>query len=265
MSKVHIFIDGSWFFHVCAPNADGVLARKLAEPRSFRLDFNKLKSTILEHIQSQLSDCTEIGDCFNVTSIFSFPDDYDSWVGQCVDGHEITQADIQKPKNNVRNRTAFVTRSFQAGFKEESVIRPQITQRKLLRYINKQYREKEVDSTVVALIVKYAITKHNDYFAVIAGDADIMPALMITCPDYTKNICLVTSHPNELEQRHQLTAQKYLDFNFEIDPLFLQNQVNKIIEGDYVYRCNCCQRLYVQSTPTSTRQMPYCEICKPTA
>lgn len=54
-------------------------------------------------------------------------------------------------------------------------------------------------TTVVAMLVKYAITHQGDYFAILAGDADILPAINIAYPEFTNNVCLVTTHPDEMD------------------------------------------------------------------
>ena len=48
-----------------------------------------------------------------------------------------------------------------------------------------RYQEKQVDTTVVALLVRDAIEHPDDCFALVAGDADILPAIQVAYPNYT--------------------------------------------------------------------------------
>ena len=84
------------------------------------------------------------------------------------------------------------------------------------------YREKQVDSTVVALLVKSAITHPQDYHALVTGDADMIPAITTAFPEYTKNILVVSTHPDELDPKHRQSSFSYLDFSFDLPPFFLQ-------------------------------------------
>ena len=74
INKVHIFIDGSWLYRVCITS--GALLREVV---CVNIDFNKLKSYILEHIK-KMDQNVQLGDCYYITSIFDIPNDIDSWV-----------------------------------------------------------------------------------------------------------------------------------------------------------------------------------------
>jgi len=263
MACVHIFIDGSWLYKVCGTK--GVLAKQLVEPKQFRLDFGKLKETILKHVSQQFSGCTAIGGCYNVTSIFNLPSDFDTWVGRSVKTAEglrfIQQRNIEITRSNVQDREAFSKNAVDAGFNSPTLPRVDLKDYMLPKLDDKRYQEKQVDTTVVAMLVKYAITKPSEYFAIIAGDADILPAIQIAYPEFTKNVCLVTTHPDELEASHRQTAFSYTQFQFDIKPLYLQQHVSDIMAGDHVYQCVDCKKLFSLKTPITAARQPHCPRC----
>ena len=84
MSKLHVYIDGTWLFKVVEGN---VFDRFLVNPRFFTIDFNKLNTLMLQHISKQHPECTELGNCYFVTSLFNVPADFDSWVGKRISHH----------------------------------------------------------------------------------------------------------------------------------------------------------------------------------
>lgn len=66
MSKLHVYIDGTWLFKVVKGN---VFDRFLTNPQYFTIDFNKLNTLMLQHISKQHPECTELGNCYFVTSL----------------------------------------------------------------------------------------------------------------------------------------------------------------------------------------------------
>jgi len=262
MAKVHIFIDGSWLYKVCV--AGDVLARDLVYPRFFKLDFAKLQQLILQHLSSVNPDCTEIGDCYNVTSIFNIPADFDNWVGRPMTGGKyINQGNINRTKDEVAKRESFANDAITAGFNSDTILRVNLKEWMVDRLIEGRFQEKQVDTTVVAMLVKYAITKHDDYFAVIAGDADILPAINIAYPEFTKNVCLVTTHPDEMDASRRQTSFSYTQYAFSISPLYLQQHVKEVMSGNNVYQCVNCRKLFSTNNPISAHLQPHCKKCRP--
>lgn len=79
MSKLHVYIDGTWLFKVTSGT---VFDRFLVYPRSFTLDFNKLNKLMLDHVAKYRPECTELGNLYFVTSLFNLPPDLDTWANK---------------------------------------------------------------------------------------------------------------------------------------------------------------------------------------
>jgi rRNA maturation endonuclease Nob1 len=131
------------------------------------------------------------------------------------------------------------------------------------RLINRTYQEKQVDTTVVALLVKAAIRKRNDTFAIIAGDVDILPAIKIACPEFTRNLLLVTTHPDEIQEAHRQSSYTLAQFNFDIAPLYLQQHVIDLIDGPNTYTCAECGKIFTTLNPIHGLKQTFCKICRP--
>ena len=257
MSKLNIFIDGTWLLTQCG--AGKAMANATDRPDSrFDLDFGKLNKALLQHAEKHGGNCDEIGDAFISTSIFTLPDDFDDWPDRFDD---ITTDQIEKTRRAVTARERFVTSAQSAGYKTDAVFRPVIRDYIIRRLAERRYQEKQVDTSVVALLVRYAITKPGDYHCVITGDSDILPAVKIAYPEFTKNVFLASTHPDELNPSHRQTAFSLVEFAFEIEPFYLQNKdtVSQLISGDNVYRCEECGRIFTLSSPIPSRSRPRCQ------
>jgi hypothetical protein len=226
----------------------------------FALDFAKLNHELLAHIQAHGGACDAIGDCYIATSIFSLPADFDNWPTQFED---ITTEMIERTRRAVFAREAFVRTAAGAGYQLDAVFRPPIKAhviRQLAGLLERRYQEKQVDTSVVALLVRSAITKPDDYHVLITGDADILPAVRVAYPQFTKNVVIATTHPDELDARHRQTAFALLDFDFAIEPYYMQNKGNaeRLIEGDFVYRCEECGKVFALKKPVPKSARPRC-------
>ena len=198
MSQLHIFIDGSWLYKVVAP--ERVLAAKTENPtQAFRLDFQKLDRALLKHVQKHDAKCTATGDRFLSTSVFSIPADLDKWPDE---DDTILPAQIERAQRGIFARNRFVKTATDVGYSEEAVYRPMLRPWILEKLTAGQYQEKQVDATVVALLVRSSIVNPNDYHCVITGDADILPAIKVAYPKYSQNVLIATTHPDELRAEH---------------------------------------------------------------
>lgn len=228
MPKLNIYIDGSWLFKICG--AEGVLASKTESPtRPFNISFGKLNKSLMQHIRQYDSDCTDIGDSFYATSIFELPDDFDDWPNRFDD---ISTQNIEIIKRNVFARTKVANGALAAGYASEAIYHPPMRGYIVKKLADQRYQEKQVDTTVVALLVRGAVTNPRDYHVVIAGDADILPAIKVAYPEYSGNVFIATSHPDELSADHRHTAFSLHNFDFNVDPYYLQDYVAEIIEGE---------------------------------
>lgn len=256
MPKLNIFIDGTWLFRVCQP--DGVLSNRTEyNTHSFKLNFDKLTDSLINHLRQQ-GKTVDIGERYISTSIFSIPADLNDWPNENPD---VTNEDIERVTRGVQAREFMVQNAITAGFSDAAVYRPRLRPFMIEKLKNRTYQEKQVDATVIALLVRSAITQGENYHAFITGDSDILPAIKVAYPQYSKNVMLVTTHPDELKAEHRQTSFSYTDFQFEIEPYFLQDHVGEIIHGQNVYECASCRKTFVRSNPIPNRRRPYCINC----
>jgi hypothetical protein len=271
MSKLNVFIDGTWLFKVVEGS---VFDRFVYNPRYFDIDFVKLNKLMLRHVQINKPECTEIGNCYFVTSIFDLPEDFDNWVGRKIKnpyGEQsitISSANIEETKCRIQERTTFAQHALDVGYNPECIFHVRLQEWMLLNLLHPElrYQEKQVDSTVVALLVKESILRPDDCFALVAGDADILPAIHIAYPEFTKNIFPVLTSPNEREGRNRQTSFIYSQYHFEIETLILQQHVGDIMRGN-VYRCTDCQKFFTTRNPIPADKLksgailPRCTRC----
>ena len=258
--KLHIFIDGSWLFKIGAP--EGVLASKTDKPtKPFFLDFSKLNQALLAHVREHDQECTELGDLYYATSIFDIPDDVDDWP---TDYPNITKDHIEIVKKNVHARGVVAKNAVTAGYSQDAIYHPKLRGFIVERLNDKSYQEKQVDSSVVALLVRSAIVNSDDYHVVITGDSDILPAIRVAYPEYSRNVLVATSHPDELSASHRHTSYSIHNFEFNLESFFFQDHVAEIIEGNNAYNCSNCHKVFTTFNPIPQRSRPYCAICHET-
>jgi len=256
MPKLNIFIDGTWLFRVCQP--DGVLSNRTEYyTQSFKLDFDRFKIALLHYLRENGKDI-EIGELYISTSIFTLPSDLNDWPNENPD---VTSNDIERVTRGVQAREFMVQNAIQAGFSDMAVYRPNLRPFMIEKLKNKTFQEKQVDATVIALLVKSAITQGDNYHAFITGDSDILPAIKVAYPEYSRNVMLVTTHPDELRAEHRQTSFSYTDFQFDIAPFFLQDHIIEIIHGQNIYECSNCRKVFVRTNPIPTNRRPYCSHC----
>jgi hypothetical protein len=254
MSKIHIFIDGTWLFKVCGAGA--ALSYTTDSPTyPFLIDWNKFDSSLQQHTEQQSNTQIELGTRFFCTSIFNLPNDFDDWSNRFID---ITEGQIKKTKQVVFAKNRFVQAAINSGYSELAIFRPEIKSWIIPKLDEGTYQEKQVDTTVVALLVKSAITQPEDYHAVVTGDADMIPAIKVAYPEYTKNVLIVSTHPDELDSIRRQSSFSYFDFSFDLQPFFLQANAENIITGDYVYRCSECGKIFTTKKEVPQNRQPRC-------
>jgi hypothetical protein len=253
MNKIHIFIDGTWFFKVCGAGA--ALANTTDSPTySFKLDWEKFDCAIKEHISEKSSEDLEFGEKYIVTSIFDLPPDFDDWSNRFLD---VAEEQLKKTKKVVHAKTQFTNNALAQQYKDDAVLKPRIKKWIIQKLSDGSYQEKQVDTTVVALLVKSAIINPHDYHAVITGDADMLPAIKVAYPEYTNNVVMVTTHPDELDSDKQHSSFSYFDFDFKIEPFYLQQNSEKII-GGFAYKCVECGKVFSNQKEISKKYQPRC-------
>lgn len=249
MSKLNIFVDGSWLFKVCKGGA--ALSKGTASPTyPFPFDF----SAFIVIAETGNNDI-ERGKLVFCTSIFELPDDFDDWSNQ---NPEILPEKVELTKRVVHAKEVFSNKAKSAGFTDEAEFHVKMKPWIMAALDNDSYQEKQVDTTLVALLVKSAFDNPDDYHAIVSGDADMLPALRVAYPDYTKNVVVITTHPDELDAEHKHSSYSYLDYQCDIVPFYFQLNLEKIMEGNYKYRCNECGKLFSTVNPIPTTSLPRC-------
>lgn len=260
MSKLNVFIDGSWLFKACAP--EKALAYKLEYPdRSFQLDFMKLNNELLAHAKKTRSQCTALGNLYFSTSIFSLPDDLDEWPSERDD---VSMSDIENVRKSTHARERFAEKAVQSGYSENAIFRPRLKGWMIDKLKDHRFQEKQVDATVVALLVKYAITNPNDVHVIITGDADILPAIRVAYPEYSENVFVATTHPDQLRSESRQTAFALADFNYQISPFYLEQNADNLLQGDNVYTCGHCHKVFARPKAIPKSALACCSPCHQT-
>ncbi len=178
MAKLNIFIDGSWLFKACGKGS--ALSARIEGAGAFRMSFARLSEALLAHATRANSACTEVGERYLSTSILDIPDDVEDW----IDGTTIYEEDITILRSSVAARERFTQSALDAGFDPSAVYRPRLRDWMLPKLRDRRFQEKQVDATVVALLVRSAIVNSNDYHVVLTGDADVLPAIRVAYPEY---------------------------------------------------------------------------------
>lgn len=257
MKHLHIFIDGSWLFRVLQP--EGTLSSKTENSdRGFSLNFEKLNKALLEHVKKNDADCTTLGDRYFITSIFSIPDNIDTWT---EDNPDISTSAIERVKRGAYARRRIADNAIRAGYKEDAIFQPRLKHFMIKNLVSGKFQEKQVDASVVALLVRSAITKPNDYHLLITGDSDIIPAVKVAYPEYSKNVVIATTHPDELRAEHRQTSFSFNSVEFSLPPFYLQDHIKEIIHGENVYECGECRVILTRPNPIPANKRPYCSEC----
>lgn len=255
--RLNVFIDGSWLFKACAP--EKAMAGRTEWPdRTFQIDFGKLNKALLTHAQKHTTDCQSLGERFISTSIFALPDNFDQWPNE-YDG--VTADDIARTRNGVMARERFVSAAIETGYSDRAIYRPRMKGWIFDKLRSKRYQEKQVDATVVALLVRSAIVEPDDVHVVITGDADVLPAIKVAYPEYSKNVFVATTHPDELMAERRQTSFSLSHFDFAIPPFYLQDRAADLLKGDYVYTCAHCNKVFARQKPIPAKVRPCCNPC----
>ncbi len=263
VTSLNVFIDGTWLLNQLAGGRS--LANATDRPDSrFFLDFTKLNAALIRHLAAHGHGCNTVGELAISTSVFSLPADFDSWPSRYPG---ITPSQLEKMKRAVYARDQLIREAVEGGYSEAGVYRPPLREWILRKVVKGDYQEKQVDTTVVALLVRSAVTRPSDFHTVITGDSDILPAVSTAYPQFTKNVFVTTTHPDELRAEHRQTAYSLIDFAFTIPPFYMQNKENaeQIIRGTHVHRCQECGRVFTTGSPIPPRQRARCVKCRPTA
>jgi uncharacterized LabA/DUF88 family protein len=259
--KLHIFIDGSWLLKACK----GDLRSKCADaPSIFDLSFDKLQHCLLEYVKIKTDNNTiQVGDLHMVMSVFNMPAKPNFLAGKYTDRfgkeHTVEQWQVTRTINAIVERQNFIQKALDSGFSDGDILRSDLKRWSVNSYINGKLREKQADTKLAALMTKYAITRKNDYLAIISGDADMLPAITIAL-ESTKKVILATTHH---DTKNQNSSSLFADVEFSIPPLHLNNIAGDIMQGVHIYRCADCQLFYdAGRVIEEQKEQPRCAACK---
>lgn len=240
MSKLNVFVDGSWLFKACAP--DRALSYRLEySEKLFALDHAKLLEALLAHAGSHIQGCDSLGDLYFATSIFELPENLDDWPSEYED---VSVSDIENVRRSSGAREKFVAGALAAGYSDKAVFRPRLKGWMLAKLRERRFQEKQVDATVVALLVKSAIVNPSDVHVIITGDSDVLPAIRVAYPEYSANVFVATTHPDQLKAESRQTSYALTDFEYTIPPFFLEEHAEKLLQGENVYVCVHCNKVF---------------------
>lgn len=257
MAKLNVFVDGTWLFNACG--ADRALASRLEYPdRRFQLDHAKLVKEILAHAQQHIPECDTIGSMYFATSVFDLPEDLAEWPSERDD---VTAADVDFVQRSTAAREKFSEGAVLAGYSDAAIFRPKLKGWMLGKLREHRFQEKQVDATVVALLVKYAITCPDDVHVIITGDSDVLPAIRVAYPEYSDNVLVATTHPDQLKAESRQTSYALADFNYLIPPFYLEQNADKVMQGANIYKCVHCSKVFSRPNPIPRNTAACCKPC----
>ena len=257
MSKLNVFIDGSWLFRACAPERALASHTEWAD-KAFPLDFNRLDAALIKHAAATVPDCGAIGERYLATSIFTLPENFDEWPKEFPG---VSADDVARTRGGVALRERFVKGAVDAGYSTRAIYRPKMKGWILERLRTNRYQEKQVDATIVALLVRSAITHPHDVHVVITGDADVLPAVKVAYPEYSRNVLVATTHPDELRAENRQTSFSLSNFEFDIPPFYFQDHVAELAAGAHVYTCAHCHKVFARPKSIPGKARPCCFTC----
>jgi hypothetical protein len=248
--RFNVYVDGSWLFHQCS--RQGILADHTVTPEAnFPLDFTKLVATIGEHF-TPATEAAKLkpGELHYFTSL--------------VDLSALRGATPVVPEwieRNVAARRSVLERAHAAGFDPTGTFAVPVSESVLARLIAGTYHEKQVDVALAVRLVERAIAKPQRLHVLVTGDLDMLPALQTISPTYTTSLALVTTHPDQFQRDRGQSSFQLNGFDFVAEPLYLEQVVNRIVEGEYVYTCAKCTKVFVRDTAVAALRSPWCTGC----
>lgn len=255
--EFNVYIDGSWLFSQCAP--ERIFANRMEFPDSrFRLDFSHLLTLLGEELGQRVADAgvsqapLTIGSLYFYTAIFEIPPEPDPEWG-----------DIESIRRGSEARRRFADEAITAGFSDEGVFSVPLRAYIIRRLREGRYQEKMVDTSLVARVVEQAISDPLRLHVLISGDLDMLPAIRTVVPRYTETVVLATTHPDQYDRGDAQSSYRLNQFDFRYDPLYLDQSVERLVQGEYVYRCSNrrCNAVFARPVPIPARSNPVCKPC----
>jgi hypothetical protein len=187
------------------------------------------------------------------TALFEIPDDPDpEWA-----------ADAESMRPSIDARRRFAYEAVDAGFDSEGIFRVPLRGWIIERVKARRYQEKMVDTAVVARLVERSITEPAILHVLLSGDSDMIPAIQTVVPNYSETVVVACTHPDQYLPQDQQSSYRLAQFDLQREPIYLDRLVDRIVEGDYVYRC-CnprCNAIFARPKPIPARANPTCRPC----
>jgi hypothetical protein len=160
-------------------------------------------------------------------------------------------------------RRRFADDAVAAGFSEEGIFAVPLRGWIIDRLRQGKYQEKMVDTSLVARLVEHAIADPVRLHVLISGDLDMLPAIRTVVPDYTEKVVLAATHPDQYVPAEAQSSYGLQQFDFRYDPIYLEQGVDRLVNGVNVYRCSNlrCLRFFVRPRPIPARANPVCKPC----
>lgn len=252
MSKLNIFIDGTWLTQISKKGRD-LSNNTIYSDSEFIIDYEKFNKALLNHVQNFDKNCNQYGELYFVTSIFSLDNCFDLSKSFC-------KKDIRKIDNILDKQNVLINYINTCNYKEEGIHKTTLTPTVFSRLIDGTFNEKQVDTHVAVLLVESAMNNPNDYHVVVTGDNDIVPAID-TATKYSKNVFIATSINHDRPNSYISSYKQICDLDISIDPFYLENNIAKFMKGDNVYECSCCSKFFGRKNPIPKNADPTCTRC----
>lgn len=123
-----------------------------------------------------------------------------------------------------------------AGFEREGIFEVPLRLWIIERLREHRYQEKMVDTSLVARVVEQAVAEPERLHLVVSGDLDMLPAIRTVVPDYTEKVVLACTHPDQYVRGEAQSAFRLAQFGFRYDAIYLERLIERILEGEHIYR-----------------------------
>ncbi len=95
------------------------------------------------------------------------------------------------------------------------------------------------------------------------GQPDLLrfPRFQVVADTYSKNVFVATTHPDQLKSEARQSAYALHEFSSDVDPFYLDEHAEDFLDGNSVYTCAHCNKVFSRSNPIPARAKPCCAPC----
>lgn len=179
-----------------------MLAHLAKSKKHFLLDFEKMLLLLEDEVKMRVGPGISRGELYLYMELI------EGTPQQSMD------PEVVKLRQLVHSREKFAERAVMAGFKSEGILRRQYKPWMPESIKRKEYQEKKADTSLVARVVEQGIRRQNQVVhIVVSGDSDMLPAVEMVIPGYSKHVIWVmndpTSYAPELAQSSSTVSAGY--------------------------------------------------------